>query len=252
MRMRLTCIVLITMLFIFTGCADEKNTDSTETTTATAASDETVEPSPSEILQEILDNRSDGLWAITLTDKINNWKSGNVLISMSYEKDGIGTTVGVNILGNRYYFYRDIITITPDTQMNISYVDIIYDGTKSYSLNEKKLIYCVDTSGQYNKFSYIAPYLLSAGAANYYIGSGIEELDGTPYIYEEYLANGYNSLKYYFDGNGNIHKIGQMVDGQMEYFNFNVDFSYESVSSIYTIPRDYEEVSYEEFVRRNQ
>ena len=252
MRMRFICIAFIAMLFIFTGCSDNKDADTKETTTATQESDEDREPTPSEILQEILDNRSDGLWAISLTDKINNWKSGNVLISMSYEKDGIGTTVGVNILGNKYHFFRDIITITPDTEMNISYVDIIYDGTKTYSINDRKFIYCVDTSGQFNKYSYIAPYLLTSGAANYYIGSGVEELDGTPYIYEEYIANGYNSLKYYFDRNGNIHKIGQMVDGQMEYFNFNVVFSYESVSSIYTIPRDYEEVTYEEFVRRNQ
>ena len=262
MKKILAIVTSIVMLAAFSGCSANNNPEKinteaevttvsetiSETVSEEVASETSTEPPKEEETESIsadtdikavLDNKGDSLWAVDMSHKIAEWEN-NVEIKMNYEQDGMLMNISMHTLGDKF----NMITEIP----GMFSMHIIYDGTSTYLIDEASSSYCVDTTGSYTGESETDAYLISDEAAEGFVESGIEEINGVSYIYEEYTVDN-STLRYYFDENANVKYVGSDVDGTQLYINFTVDFADEPDESAFTLSDGYTEISEEEYAQ---
>lgn len=272
MKKIIALVTSLVMLASFTGCSsDSANTDAAETTASSVSETAAVEETTAETteapeettvettteaveetaaeelpamtaeeLQAIVDSKSDGLWAVDVSNKINQWEN-NVDMRMSYEQDGVSMLISMHSLENKFSLLTDI--------PGMFTMEILCDGTATYLLDSASSTYCKDTSGTYTNESEIDSYLISDKDAESFSGCGVEEVNGTPYIYEEYTVDD-TTLRYYFDGYGNVRYVGSNAEGQQIYMDFIVEFYDERDESRFVLPEGYSEISEEEYAEK--
>ncbi len=242
-------VVALSMLTMaMTGCT-EKNAPVAETETTAA---ETKEPT----IEEVYDSIVDGPWAHAFSAKMSEWEEGNIKVYAEMEEDGVSTEIEMEKFGQNAYLKMkiagkvDIITIVCD-----GYTYMIDDATASYS---KELSEDADDSlvddGRIDEF-------ISAGGEDgtefpEMLDSGIEEINGEKYIYEEYEGVPVKNedgtilkttLRYYFDAHANIKYVKQTDETGKEILAvFEVEFCDEPDATVFEIPQGYKEVSYDD------
>ena len=202
-----------------------------ETTTASEAETEaeTEAEASAENIEDVLANRVDGLWMVDLTYKAKQWPN-NVKISVGNEMDS--TTM--EVLGEKYIS-------KVETAGMISSVKI-FDGTNTYIVDDEAKDYCIDTVNAGG----IEAYLLAEEDMESFTEAGIEEIDGTKYIYEEYDIMGIPT-RYYFDEFGNAAYYSFDADGEKTVMTYTVEFADEADESVFAPPAGYTEISYDEY-----
>lgn len=267
MKKILALITSIAMLAAFTGCsskndaaADTSSAAEVTTTTATSeteAAEEAVEEttaaeteapveteaetateaSGSGDLQAVLDSKSDGLWAVDLNNKITAWEN-NVKLEISYAEDDMSIRLGMHTLGDKFDIYSDFA--------GMFVIRSMYDGTNTYLIDDATSTYCIDTSGEKPDTMNTDEFLLKEDAVDNYTSSGIEEINGVEYIYEEYKVDD-SVLRYYFDEYANVKYVGSDDDGVKTYIEFTVEFADEPDEEAFKVPEGYKEVTEEEY-----
>ena len=213
---------------------EESETEATETEAAeTEETDSEAEGEESEETEDVLANRADGLWMADLSNKVRQWPN-NVKINISNEMDGIVTYVTMETLGEKYVSRVEV----PDMLSSTT----IYDGTNTYILDDIAKDY---TIGLVNAGG-VDAHLLAEEDVEKFIEAGVEEIDGTEYIYEEYDVMGIPT-RYYFGEFGEIAYYSFEADGIKTLFTFTIDFADEADESVFAPPADYTEISYDDY-----
>ena len=251
-------IAIISALVIaasMTACAAEKSTNETaettaatttaaeatevETTTASEAAEteaETEAEISAENIEDVLASRADGMWAIDLANKASQW-SANVKVNVSYEMGGIVTDTEIETLGNKFVSKVDVADMLSSTQ--------IYDGTNYYMIDGMKKTYCINPNGSEG----VDNYMLAVDEMDSFTDAGIEEINGTKYIYEEYDRMG-EITRYYFDEFGNLAHYSVNMYGEITYMTMTVEFADEADESIFAPPADCTELSYDDYINQ--
>lgn len=260
-------LVLVTAIAMFaltmTGCMKEKEpaettapvettTTAEETTTAETTTAETTTEQKEITVEEALATRADGPWAPAVTNKISEWKDGNVEIFSSVEEDGMLMEFYISMYGEKAYVTMNIankVEICSATDGTTTYM--IDNNTKTFSreaATEENDI--MSDTGVRRKFE------LKDGTVPEMLSSGIEIIDGEKYIYEEYEGDPdvkedgtVIKLKerYYFDAMGNLKGIAQIDEtGDVMFVKFEVEFLDELDESKFDAPKGYREVTPDE------
>lgn len=241
MKKIIAFVMSLTMISAFSACSNEKTADEVVTTVITT-SETTVAESEDEavsdeiifeqkISDEVFVEKDNDLWAVDLSRKVSEWNK-NVTLDMKFGEDYSNMHMNACRLGDKFVMTTEI----PDMLST----KMIFDGASLYILDDATKSYYADHSGTYTDTT--DAYLVGDDAADSYIESVIEEIDGVSYICEIYNIEG-QVIKYYFDENGNVKKACTDVDGENLYFDFTIDFSDTIDETVFEIPDDYSEAS---------
>lgn len=211
-----------------TTTASEAETTETEAETETEASAENIE--------DVLASRADGLWAIDLANKTSQW-SANVKVNVSYEMGGIVSNIEIETLGDKFVSKVEIADMMSSTQ--------IFDGANYYMVDGMKKTYCINP----NDSEGVDNYMLAVDETDSFTEAGIEEIDGTKYIYEEYDRMG-ELTRYYFDEFGNLAHYSVNMYGEVTYMTMTVEFADEADETVFTPPADCTELSYDDYINQ--
>lgn len=218
-----------------TESATEATTEATEAETTVSEAEAIEESAPKaeddtvESIDDVFANRADGLWMVDLTYKAMQWPY-NVKISVGNEMDG--TTM--EALGEKYISKVKTAGVISSVK--------IFDGTNTYIVDDEAKDYCIDTVNAGG----IDAYLLAEEDMESFTDAGIEEIDGTKYIYEEYVIMDIPT-RYYFDEFGNAAYYSFDADGEKTIMTYTVEFADEADESVFAVPADYTEISYDDY-----
>ena len=184
--------------------------------------------------EEAYGNKNGASWTEALMKSVSEWKKGNVVISCSAEEDGqIITTVEMSMYNNKVYM---------DTQVpGLMSMTMIIDGEKGYLIDKPSKTYSYDTETTYDADSEVESVVDTTADYSAFTEDGIENIDGTDYIFEKYSIDGSESV-YYYSPDGKLRKVG--ADGQL--MDMTIDLLDGPDESYFEIPSDYTEISMEE------
>lgn len=224
-----------------TAAETEAVTEAAETTTdsetetaeegAPKAEDDTVES-----IDDVFANRADGLWMVDLTNKANEWPN-NVKINVSYEMGGVVTFMEIETLADKFVSKVEVADMMSSTQ--------IFDGVNYYMVDGMKKTYCINPNGSEG----VDNYMLADDAMECFVDAGIEEIDGTKYIYEEYNVMDVPT-RYYFDEFGEVACYSIDMGGEVTYMNMTVEFADEADETAFVPPADCTELSYDDYINQ--
>lgn len=259
MKKNLALIAAVTMLAAFTGCnkteepaadavtdasvseAAAENTEAAETEAETAAettaAEETKAADPAD-MQSVLDSKGDKIWTVDLINNLNSWTDGNTVINIRAEEEDVEVIMTLNTYGDKLYMLTEITGMFKMTAVS--------DGANTYMIDDATSTYSIEaTEADTSDFD---AYVPNEDAAEGYVSSGIEEINGTEYIYEEFTVEDEdNNIRYYYDADSNVIGIGQDdEDGKKIFASFTVDFCTEPDESVFEVPADYTEITSEE------
>jgi len=226
-----------------TEAATEAATEATEAETTTVSEAEAAEEgvpkaedNTVESIDDVFANRADGLWAIDLANKASQW-SANVKVNVSYEIGGIVSDMEIETLGDKFVSKVEVADMLSSTQ--------IYDGTNYYMIDGMKKTYCINPNGSEG----VDNYMLAVDEMDSFTDAGIEEIDGTKYIYEEYDRMG-EITRYYFDEFGNLAHYSVNMYGEVTYMTMTVEFADEADDTVFAPPADCTEFSYDDYINQ--
>lgn len=219
---------------VTTTAETEASTEATETETS-ATEAETTEAS-TENIEDVLANRADGLWAIDLANKTSQW-GDNVKINVSYEMGGVVSNIEIETLSDKFVSKVEIADMMSSTQ--------IFDGVNYYMVDGMKKTYCINPNGSEG----VDNYMLAVDEVDSFTDAGIEEVNGTKYIYEEYDRMG-ELTRYYFDEFGNVAYYSINMGGEVTYMNMTVEFADAADESVFAPPADCTELSYDDYINQ--
>lgn len=208
----------------------------TEAETETSA-EETVSETSSETNAAISDEAS--CLTAAVIEKASEWKDGNIIVSLSYEEEGVSTLMEVDTFENNALIHIDIVGM-------FSSKSIIADG-KTYMINDDSRSYCVGETTEEDKeeaHSY-QDFLIDEKDAVVPTKTGKETIDGNEYTFETFESDG-DIVTYYFDENGDMRYCSAEADGNKELVSFTIRFLDEPDMSVFEVPADYTEVSQED------
>ena len=223
-----------------TEVATEADTEAAEAeTTASKATEteaETEAETSVENIEDILASRADGLWAIDLANKASQW-SANVKVNVSYEMGGVVSDMEIETLGDKFVSKVEVADMMSSAH--------IFDGTNYYMVDGMKKTYCINPNGSEG----VDNYMLAVDETDSFTEAGIEEIDGTKYIYEEYDRMG-ELTRYYFDELGNVTHYSVNMYGEVTYMTMTVEFADEADESVFAPPADCTELSYDDYINQ--
>lgn len=211
-----------------------------ETTTAaeTEAAEEAApkaEESEAESIDEVFANRADGLWAVDLSNKVNEWP-GNVRVSVTYEMGGVESFIYIETLAEKYIYTVEVADMLSSTQ--------IFDGEKYYIIDDINKTYCINPENYED--GGVDNYMLADDGAECFVDAGTEEINGTKYIYEEYDIMGVPT-RYYFNETGDIAYYSIDMGGEKTVMEFSVVFD-DAYEAAFAPPTDFTEITHEEYI----
>ncbi|MBQ3162084.1 MAG: hypothetical protein IJC04_08165 [Oscillospiraceae bacterium] len=220
-----------------TEAVTEADTEATEAETTTTEAETTVAETEAEAsIDDVLASRADGLWAVDLANKVSQW-SGNVRINVSYEMVGIVTDMEIETLGDKFVSKVEVADMMSSTQ--------IFDGTNYYMVDGVTKTYCINPNGSEG----VDNYMLAEDEMESFTEAGIEEVNGTEYIYEEYDLMGVPT-RFYFDALGNVAYYSINMYGEVTFMNMTVEFADAADESVFAPPADCTELTYDDYINQ--
>lgn len=225
-----------------TEAVTETTAEATEAETTTSEAEAAKEGAPKaeddtvESIDDIFANRADGLWMVDLTNKANEWPN-NVKINVSYDMSGVVTYMEIETLADKFVSTVEVADMMSSTQ--------IFDGVNYYMVDGMKKTYCINPNGSEG----VDNYMLADDAMECFVDAGIEEIDGTKYIYEEYNVMDVPT-RYYFDEFGEVACYSIDVGGEVTYMNMTVEFADEADETAFVPPADCTELSYDDYINQ--
>lgn len=172
-------------------------------------------------------------------EKASEWKDGNIIVSLSYEKEGMSTIMEINSFEKNALVHIDIVGL-------FSTKNIMADG-KTYMINDDSRSYSVSdtTEEDEQQADSYQDYLIDEEEAMVPTETGKETIDGKEYSFETFDSDD-KIVTYYFDDNKDMRYCSTEVNGEKEIVNFTISMLDEPDLSVFEIPADYTEVSAEE------
>ncbi len=252
MKKIIATLAAVSMLALsLAGCTSTtvdkpEETTATEETTVETTVEETTVPEETTVaettgdLQEIVDTRADGIWTNDLINHIN--AAETVLIDMSFETEGVTTSSVLAIKDGKTYM---------SVSMGGAPIVGIFDGEYQYSVDDDTKTFSKEASTATAEDNTNVKNLGMEEAPTELVSFGIENLEGTDYICEEFNADMLNddgtqaTVKFYYDYYAQLVACAQTVNGELQIVWINIDF--ENVpDSYFEIPSDYKEISSDE------
>ena len=218
-----------------TEVSSENETSSETEETVTETSLETQADSPVGITaEEAYSSKNGESWTDALMQTTNSWDKGNIVFKCTAEADEeIVTTIEMSVYNNKVYM---------DTQIpGIMSMTMIIDGEKGYFIDKASKTYSYDTETSYDADNEVESVVDTTANYSSFEEDGIENIDGTDYIYEKFIVDD-SEVIYYYSPDGKLQKFG--ADGEMA--DLTIDFLDEPDESCFEIPEDYTEISMEE------
>ena len=211
--------------------AEKSAAKNTEETVSETSADTTVETAA-------VSGEASSLTAAVI-EKASEWTAGNIIVSLSYDEEGMATLMEVNAFENNALVHIDIVGL-------FSTKSIITDG-KTYMINDDSRSYSVADTTEEDEQEAVSyqDYLVDEEVAVVPVETGKETIDGKEYTFESFDNEG-QVITYYFDDNGDMRYCSTEVDGNKEIVNFTISCLDEPDMSVFEIPADYTEVSTEE------
>lgn len=256
---KITAITAAISMLIFSGCSSSKeaaeSTDTagaysasetttaafseTETTAETEAVTESItEASPTNTdnitAEEAYSKKSGASWTDELMKSVNSWDKGNIVFKCSAVEEGeLVTAIELSMYNNKMYM---------DTQIpGIMSMTMILDGEKGYIIDKASKSYSLDTDTTYDADGEVESIVNTTADYSSFTEDGIENIEGTDYIYEKFSFDGSDEI-FYYSPDGKLQKLGS---GD-EIMDLTIDLLDEPDESCFEIPADYTEISMEE------
>ncbi|WP_432650446.1 hypothetical protein [Huintestinicola sp.] len=226
-----------------TSAAASETVTETETEAETVTETESVTESMTEApaadensisAEEAYSKKNGASWTEALMKSTTAWDKGNVVFKCSASEDGeIVTTIEMSVYNNKVYM---------DTQVpGFMSMTMIIDGEKGYLIDKPSKTYSFDSETTYDADSEVESVVDTTADYSSFTEDGIENIDGTDYIFEKFSIDGSESV-YYYSPDGKLRKVGS--DGQI--MDMTIDLLDEPDESCFEIPEDYTEISMEE------
>lgn len=206
----------------------------TEETSAEAASESKAAPASGLSAEEAYSAKNGESWTNELMTSTSSWDKGNVVLKCSAsEGEDIVTTIEMSMYNNKVYM---------DTQVpGIMSMTMIIDGEKGYLIDKPSKTFAIDTETEYDADSEVESIVDTTADYSSFTEDGIENIDGTDYIYEKFDSEE-GTVVYYYTPDGKLSKMG--TEGEMT--DFTIDLLNEPDESCFVIPEDYTEISMED------
>lgn len=205
----------------------------TESITESSASD-----SASITAEEAYSEKNGASWTDSLMKSAANWDKGNIVFNCNVTEDGVNvTSIEMQVYNKQLYM---------DTQIpGIMSMTLIVDGEKGYFIDKDSKSYSLDTETNYNADSEVESIVDTTADYSSFTEDGIENIDGTDYIFEKFSKDGSEQVFYYLP-DGKLQKLGS--NGEVA--DFTIDLLDEPDESCFKIPDDYTEISMEEMTMK--
>ncbi|MGN1305552.1 MAG: hypothetical protein ACI4YB_11025 [Oscillospiraceae bacterium] len=244
-------------MLIFGGCSTSNETAEktdaaesysvSEASETTTASSETETETETEIITEAPTSDSDSItaaeaysekngasWTDALMKSAANWDKGNIVFNCNVTEDGVTvTSVEMHVYDKKLYM---------DTQIpGIMSMTLIVKGEKGYFIDKDSKTYSLDTETSYNADNEVESVVDTTADYSNFTEDGIENIEGTDYIFEKYSKDGSEQV-FYYSPDGKLQKLGS--NGEIA--DLTIDLLDEPDESYFEIPEDYTEISMEE------
>lgn len=255
---RIIALSAAVSMLIFGGCSNSdksagnidaaesysvsETTEITETTTASSEKEIETEiiteesPISSESItaEEAYSQKNGASWTDALMKSAANWDKGNVVFKCSVTEDGVTvTSIEMQVYNKQLYM---------DTQIpGIMSMTLLVNGEKGYFIDKDSKTYSIDTETTYNTENEIESVVDTTADYSSFIEDGIDNIDGTDYIFEKFNNDG-SELIFYYLPDGKLQKLGS--DENLS--DFTIELLEEPDESCFAIPEDYTEISMEE------
>lgn len=248
-------------MFIFSGCSSsdeaaentaesyfssETTTDAsseTETEAETEAGTENVTDTPASdadsiTAEEAYSVKNGASWTDALMKSAADWDKGNIVFTCTAREDGETVTeIEMSVYNNKLYM---------DTQIpGIMQMTMIIDGDKGYLIDKASKSYSLDTETTYDADSEVESVVDTTEDYSSFTEDGIENIEGTDYIFEKFSSDG-SEIIFYYSPDGKLRKFGS----NDELADLTIDMLDEPDESCFVIPEDYTEISMEEMSMR--
>ena len=209
----------------------------TETETVTVTESITEAPSAESVsitAEEAYSKKNGASWTEALMKSASEWDKGNIVFKCSASDGGeVVTTIEMSVYNDKVYM---------DTQVpGIMSMTMIIDGEKGYLIDKPSKTYSFDSETTYDADSEVDSVVDTTADYSIFTEGGIENIDGTDYIFEKFSIDGSEST-FYYSPDGKLRKVGS--DGQL--MDMTIDLLDEPDESCFVIPEDYTEISIEE------
>ena len=229
-----------------TAAASETETETeaeSETETVTETETEAVTDSMTEVpaadensisAEEAYSKKNGASWTEALMKSASEWDKGNIVFKCSAGEGGeVVTTIEMSVYNDKVYM---------DTQVpGIMSMTMIIDGEKGYLIDKPSKTYSFDSETTYDADSEVESVVDTTADYSIFTEGGIENIDGTDYIFEKFSIDGSEST-FYYSPDGKLRKIGS--DDQI--MDMTIDLLDEPDESCFEIPEDYTEITMEE------
>lgn len=219
-----------------------ETTEIIETTTASSEkeietesiTEESSSAADSITAEEAYSQKNGASWTNALMKSASDWDKGNIVFKCIVTEDGVTvTSIEMQVYNKQLYM---------DTQIpGIMSMTLIVNGEKGYFIDKNSKTYSIDTETTYNTENEIESVVDTTADYSSFIEDGIENIDGTDYIFEKFNNDG-SELVFYYLPNGKLQKLG--LDDNLS--DFTIELLEEPDESCFSIPEDYTEISMDE------
>lgn len=213
----------------------ETTTVSSETQAETESITETTtSDSDSITAAEAYSEKNGASWTDALMKSTSNWDKGNIVFKCNVTEDGSSiTSIEMHVYDNNLYM---------DTQIpGIMSMTLIVNGEKGYFIDKNSKTYSFDTETSYDADNEVESVVDTTADYSSFTEDGIENIEGTDYIFEKYSKDDSEQV-FYYSPDGKLQKIGS--NGEIA--DLTIDLLDEPDESYFEIPEDYTEISMEE------
>lgn len=213
----------------------ETTTVSSETEAETESITETTtSDSDSITAAEAYSEKNGASWTDELMKSASEWDKGNIVFKCSVTEDGVTvTSIEMHVYDNNLYM---------DTQIpGIMSMTLIVNGEKGYFIDKNSKTYSFDTETSYDADNEVESVVDTTADYSSFTEDGIENIEGTDYIFEKYSKDGSEQV-FYYSPDGKLQKFGS--NGEIA--DLTIDLLDEPDESYFEIPEDYTEISMEE------
>lgn len=213
----------------------ETTTVSSETEAETESITETTtSDSDSITAAEAYSEKNGASWTDALMKSTSNWDKGNIVFKCNVTEDGSSiTSIEMHVYDNNLYM---------DTQIpGIMSMTLIVNGEKGYFIDKNSKTYSFDTETSYDADNEVESVVDTTADYSSFTEDGIENIEGTDYIFEKYSKDGSEQV-FYYSPDGKLQKFGS--NGEIA--DLTIDLLDEPDESYFEIPEDYTEISMEE------
>lgn len=229
-RLLLAAALIASVMLSACGKDEPEEAEAAEETTVTTTVETVKEP---ENAEEAFEQKDGKCWTDEYIAAMTEKTDSQFAIHIDYSKDDAKVVIDMQK-------YRNNVTL--DIDAGILVINAVSIDGKPYLLDHSRKIYSTDDNGFSNGYG-LEGIVRNETIADKMSDCGIENIDGTDYIYEEFIFEGSEiPVRYYYTYDRRLEKFS--AEGFL--MNVTVDILDKPDESIFAIPEEYEEIAADE------